>query len=456
MDNKKIKYTIITLVIIIITGLGIGSYLLFFDKDESVTKAEEVYTCPMHPQIVQDHFGQCPICGMDLVLKSQVDIDEKKDLDSSLIGVEHVSLSPSQQVLANVQTEKTKIMQFSGSKTFNGYVKMNEQSFAHISTRAPGKIIKMYANFEGQPVRKDEPVFELYSPELIATQKEFFLALNNYEQVSKSDNEFAIDQANSLVDAAKSKLKLFEMTSNQIEDIEQSREVTNSLTHYSPVSGTITKKYVHVGHWATEGEDIYDVADLSNVWIIANIYESDMQYIKTGQNVEITSEAYPGEVFGAKINFVGPVFNPETRTLEVRIDVSNSGGRLKPDMYVRVMINTFSGQYISVPKSAVIRSGERDIVYVEKEKGIYVPREVSIATEQGGYYGISRGLKEEEVIVVSGGFLIDSETQIQKGFTSGHEGHTDNPKGEEEFKINPEQDIMKDIENKNIDSEHKH
>jgi len=456
MDNKKIKFIIITLVIIIIAGLGIGSYLLFFDKDKNKSKAEEVYTCPMHPQIVQDHFGQCPICGMDLVLKSEVDNDEASELDSSLIGVEHVSLSPSQQVLANVQTEKINAMQFSGSKTFNGYVKMNEQSFAHISTRAPGKIIKMYANFEGQPVRKGEPVFELYSPELIATQKEFFLALRNYEQVANSDNEFAIEQAKSLIDAARSKLKLFEMTEKQIEDIEQSKEVKNSLMHYSPVAGTITKKYVHVGHWATEGEDIYDVADLSNVWVIANIYQSDMQFIKNGQIVEITSDAYPGETFRAKINFVGPVFNPETRTLEVRIDVSNSGGKLKPDMYVKVMINTFSGQYIGVPRSAVIRSGERDIVYVEKEKGIYIPKEVSIATERDGYYGISRGLTEGDVIVVSGGFLIDSETQIQKGFTTGHEGHTENSKGEEEFKINPDQDIMKDIEKEKIDSGHKH
>jgi Cu(I)/Ag(I) efflux system membrane fusion protein len=382
---------------------------------------------------------------MDLVIKTDADKKETGKLDSSLTAIEHVSLSPSQQVLANVQTEKIKTMQFSGEKTFNGYVKMNEQSFAHISTRASGKIIKMYANFEGQPVRKGEPVFELYSPQLIATQKEFFLAVQNYEQISESENEFAIDQAKSMVEAARNKLKLFEMTSKQIEDMEQSKEVKNSLTHYSSVSGTILKKYVHVGHWATEGEDIYDVADLSNVWIIANIYESDMQYIKQGQRVEITSDAYPGEVFGAKINFIVPVFNPETRTLEVRIDVSNSNGRLKPEMYVKVMINTFSGQYIGVPKSAVIRSGERDIVYIEKEKGIYVPKDVSIATESNGYYGISNGLSEGDVIVVSGGFLIDSETQIQKGFTYGHEGHSENPGGEEEFKINPEQDIMKDM-----------
>jgi RND family efflux transporter MFP subunit len=208
----------------------------------------------------------------------------------------------------------------------------------------------------------------------------------------------------------------------------------------------ITKKYVNVGHWAMEGETIFDVADLSSVWVIANVYESEVQYIKTGQIAEITSSSYPGEIFRSKINYINPVFNPDSRTLEVRIDVSNAGNKLKPDMFVKIKLNTFASQTLAVPKNAVIRTGEKNIVYMEKEKGVYVPRAVNILYEQDGYYAVTGDIKEGDKVVSSGGFLIDSETQIQQGFTSGHENHK--TKTDDEPKINPGQDIMKDMEKK--------
>ncbi|MBE2226274.1 MAG: efflux RND transporter periplasmic adaptor subunit, partial [Ignavibacteria bacterium] len=237
-----------------------------------------------------------------------------------------------------------------------------------------------------------------------------------------------------------------------------SRNVKTTTIQYSKYSGIVTKKYVHVGHWAMAGEDIYDVADLSSVWVIANVYESDMQYIKSGQTAEIYSTAYPDEVMRAKINFINPVFNSESRTLEVRIDVSNKDMKLKPDMYLKVKINTYVTQSIGVLKNAVIRTGEHNYVYIEKEKGVYEPKEVQIGYEQDGFYAITSGLTEGDLVVTSGGFLIDSETQIQKGFTSGHENHGDNTKknDNEELKINPDQDILKDMKDKKTETEHKH
>jgi len=402
----------------------------------------------MHPQIVQDRPGQCPICGMDLVKKSELGKDEVSiDDDLGDVNVSTVKLSPSQQVLANVQTEKVKTMQFQGEKTFNGYVKINEKNFAHISTAVSGKIVNMFVNFEGQFVGKGQPVLEIYSPELVSTQKEYLLALDNLNEIKKSSHHLAVERAESLVDAARERLLLWEMTSGQIDQLEMTRDVKTTTIQYSKYSGIVTKKYVHVGHWATAGEDIYDVADLSTVWVIANVYESDMQYIKSGQTADIYSSAYPDEVMIAKINFINPVFNPDSRTLEVRIDVTNKNLKLKPDMYVKVKINTYATQTIGVPKNAVIRTGEHNIVYIEKEKGVYEPREVQVSYEQDGYYAISSGLKEDEKVVVSGGFLIDSETQIQKGLTSGHENHGNNPVNDDkDLKINPDQDIMKDME----------
>lgn len=455
MNSLKIlKIIAISLGIILLGTGGYWIYTAYIAKDKITTSDADTYTCPMHPQIVQDRPGICPICNMDLVKKSELD-EEDTDMDHDLgsADIHTVKLSPSQQVLANVQTEAVTTRTFSGEKTFNGYIKINEKNFSHISTAVAGKIVKMYVNFEGQEVRKGQPVMEIYSPELVSTQKEFLLALNNFTQVKKSGNVIAIEQAGSLVEASKRRLLQWEMTDGQIAELENSGVVQNTMTLYSKYSGTITKKYVHVGHWAMDGEDIYDVADLSNVWVIANIYESDAALITKGQSADIYSASYPNEILRAKVNFVNPVFNPESRTMEVRIDVSNHNMKLKPDMYVKVKINTFAGQTIAVPKNAVIRTGERNIVYVEKEKGLYEPREVQLSYEQDGYYAVISGLNEGEKVVSSGGFLLDSESQIQTGFKTGHEQHNIK-ENEDGLKINPDQDIMKDIENKN--KEHKH
>ncbi len=453
MENKNQnlakKILIGAVVLIIVLGGGYLAYKYLFNKNGSVLTQSQVYTCPMHPQIISDHPGQCPICGMDLVLKTQSG-NEQSNHDISNLDLNEVKLSPSQQVLANVQTETVKYRQFSGAMDFNGYIKMNEKNLAHISTPVMGKITKMYVNYEGQYVRAGQPVFELYSPDLVSTQKEFILALDNYDRISKSGNEFAIGQAKSLVDASRYRLRQWEMTPAQLDEIERTREIMQTIKVYSRYSGVITKKYTQEGHWPMAGEIIYDVANLSTVWVMANVYESDVQYIKTGQNVEITSGSYPGEIFNAKINFVDPVFDAESRTLQVRIDVSNRDGKLKPDMYVKVKINTFYSQNLAVPKNAVIRTGDKDLVYVEKEKGVYVPKQIKIGNEQDGYYEITSGLNEGDRVVSSGGFLIDSESQIQMGMNSGHEGHElNNPNSDEQLKINPGQDIMKDMKTNN-------
>ncbi len=455
--NKTIKIILSVLVLILLIAGGYWVYIAFIHKNNTESSAKELYTCPMHPQIIQDRPGQCPICGMDLVKKTELDAEEKNEHESGT-DLSSVKLSPSQQVLANVQTERVKTMQFQGEKTFNGYVKINESKFAHISTAVSGKIVNMFVSFEGEMVRKGQKVLEIYSPELVSTQKEYLLALDNYNQVKVSGNRLAIDQAQSLVNSSKERLILWEMTRGQIEELERSRNVKTTTIQYSKYSGIVTKKYVHVGHWASAGEDIYDVADLSSVWVIANVYESDMQYIKSGQTAEIYSTAYPDEVLRAKINFINPVFNPESRTLEVRIDVSNKDMKLKPDMYLKVKINTYVTQSIGVHKNAVIRTGDHNYVYIEKEKGVFEPKEVTIGYEQEGYYAITSGLSDGDLVVTSGGFLIDSETQIQKGFTSGHEKHGDNPKKDdnEELKINPNQDILKDMKDNKTNTEHKH
>lgn len=451
MKNKNLVRVLIALLIIIVvlTG-GYFAYNKIF-KTNSIAPKGEVYTCPMHPQIISDHPGQCPICGMDLVLKTQA--EEKTMLEQNVNeetkDLQEVKLSPSQQVLANVQTDVVRTRQFSGEKTFNGYVKVNERNTAKISSAVMGKIVKLYVNFEGQYVSRGQEVMEVYSPDLISAQKEYLLALKNLNQVSVSGNSIATDQAQSLLNSAREKLGRWELSQGEIERLESSQQVMSSVPVYSRYSGVVTKKYANTGEWIMEGGAVADIVDLSSVWVIANIYESDVQYIKSGQTAQITASSYPGEVFVSKINFIDPVFNPDTRTLEVRIDVANKNNKLKPDMFVKIKLNTFASQTLAVPKNSVIRTGEHDIVYIEKEKGIYTPRMVNIVYEQDGYYAVTGDIKEGERVVTSGGFLIDSETQIQKGFTSGQD-HSKMPgmEDDKDMKINPDQDIMKDMKNK--------
>ena len=444
--NKAIKIIAAVLAVALVITGGYFIYAHYWGNSSGNVTDKVLYTCPMHPQIVSDHPGKCPICGMDLILKVSGDEQQNMLPVQNMPGnIQTVKLSPSQQVLANVQTEKVRTMEFSGEKTFNGYVKINEKNFAHISTAVAGKITNMYVNFEGQSVSKGQPVIEIYSPELVSTQKEYLLALNNLQQVRKSGNIMAIEQASSLVEASRERLLLLEMTRAQIDELERTQQVRTTITEYAKFSGIVTKKYVHVGHWASAGEDIYDVADLSTVWVIANVYESDMQYIKNGQTALIYSGAYPDEVITAKINYIFPVFDENSRTMEVRIDVSNRNLKLKPDMYVKVKLNTYEQQTVAVFKNSVIRTGERDIVYVEKEPGVFEPRDITISYEQDGYYAVTSGLKEGETVVSSGGFLIDSETQIERGFTSGQKP---GGSGHDDMKINPGQDIIKDMKNK--------
>ena len=443
---KNIIITI--LVIFAFAGASFGVYKLFIENKggEEVVKKDELYICPMHPQIRSDHPGVCPICHMDLVLKEEVDAEAEFDsLKEHENEIGDVVISSSQQVLANVQTEKVSIREFKSSLDFNGFIKISESNMRHIATPISGKLVRMYVNYEGQIVSKGEKVLDIYSPEIYSTQKEYLLALRNLANAKSSGNELVIAQAESLISSTKNRLRLWEMTSEQIDDLENTKEVQDYIPVFSKYSGVITKKLVHEGHWAMAGEDIYDIVDMSTLWVIASIPESDISSIKMGQSAKITSIAYPGEVFNAKVNFISPVLDPDSRTLEVRFDVSNRNYRLKPDMYVKAEVGSANYQWnIVVPRNAVLRTGKMDMVYIKKGANVFSPKMVTVGGEKDGYYLITSGLAEGDEIVTSAGFLLDSESQIRTG-TSTHnmEGMEMEIKGDPIF--NKENDVMKDM-----------
>ncbi|MBK7445128.1 MAG: efflux RND transporter periplasmic adaptor subunit [Ignavibacteria bacterium] len=440
--------------LIIISGIVIlavsvfGVYKLFNGKDQDMTvkKSSELYICPMHPQIQSDHPGVCPICHMDLVLKdignNQKEFDSLKN-KSKESG--DVILTHEQQVLANVQTEKVSIKEYRNNLTFNGYIKTGENNMRHISTPVSGKLIRMYVNYEGQMVTKGQAVFEMYSPEIYSTEKEYILALQNYENAKNSSYDLVTEQAEDLIASTKTRLRLWEVTPAQIEELERTKEARDHITVYSKYSGVITKKIVHEGHWAAAGEDIYDIVDMSVLWVMASVPEADIKAIKPGQQADIRAVSYPDELFKAKVNFISPMLNPETRTLEVRLDVTNRNYRLKPDMFVKVEIGSAGYEWnIIVPRNAVIRTGKMDIVYIKKDNNVFSPVMVTIGGEQDGKYLITSGLSEGDEIVTSAGFLIDSESQIQTGNGSQNMEAMD-LKTNEEPEFNKDQDVMKDM-----------
>jgi Cu(I)/Ag(I) efflux system membrane fusion protein len=452
MNKKTIIMSVIICLLIISNGLMI--YYFIFNKDNVKDSANqaELYICPMHPQIQQAHPGICPICNMELVLKGSNEEMEGMTSETPDEKLREIALSPSQQVLANVQTQVAELGEFDFSIEANGVVKLRDDASGQISSPVKGKITKLYINYEGQRVSKGEKAFELYSPELIATQREFLLAYENFLKAQESAISGLKESAESVLNASKQRLLLWFVDESQINELMETRNVLNSLTYYSDFSGVVTKKYFNEGSWVMEGNTILDVVNLSSVWIMANVYENEISRIKKGQTADITVGGYPNEMIRGRIDYINPIVNSDTRTIEVRITTPNSNMILKPGMFVKVSIQAEKeSKYIVVPNTAVLRSGKTDLVYVKRSDNIFAPRRVITGGEQNGRVLIKSGLDPGENIVVSAGFLIDSESQIRLGGKNEPQNMPgmDMPENEGDVQIK-EGDALKDMK------EHKH
>jgi len=440
--NKKIILIVIAGILLIVGGYGIYHFVFKKTSGKELTMKAELYICPMHPQIHSDHPGTCSICGMDLVLKGG-----GNNTDESTVKTEvgELSLSPAEQVLANVKTQIVKSSVFDFSINANGVVKSRDDAARQISSPVKGKITKLYINYEGQKVGKGQKAFEIYSPELIATQREYLLAYENFSNLQESSYKIVVESSASILEAARQRLKLWFVNDRQIEELQETKKIKNSLTYYAEYSGVVTKKYLNEGSWVMEGATLADVVDLSSVWVMANIYEYELSSIKIGQTTEIKVSGYESEIINGRIDYINPFVNPDTRTVEVRMTVGNRGFVLKPEMYVKINIVTGkTSNSISVPKTAVLRTGKMDMVYIKKSGNIFSPKMVVIEAEKDGKYLIKSGVEEGDEIVVSAGFLLDSESQIRMGGTNSHEGMDMPDKKKNDLEIK-DGDAMKDM-----------
>ncbi len=380
---------------------------------------ESYYTCPMHPSVRSDRPGACPVCGMALVKKTKA-----KDIDvKDLAALQSVSLSPTQRVMANVSTVKAERRNINRSIDAVGVVSYAEPNYRHISMRFPGRLERLYISYTGQTVRKGDPVADVYSPEAVSAQQEYLLSLDSYEQATKGEQTFA-SSAEQMLEQSKQKLLQWGFTEKQVTRLRESRKVNYIVTIYSQVSGTVVKKSVDPQHYAATGEDMFDVADLSTVWIYLDMYEKDIRFVKPGQKVEVSVESYPSEKFSGKVVFIDPVVNPETRTIRVRTEFANRQSKLKPNSYVSATIAVPRVSALVVPTSAIIATGKRTLVWVEVKENMYEPRDVKIASADQGFTAILDGLQEGELVVETGGFLLDSESALQQPTaTDPHAGH---------------------------------
>jgi Cu(I)/Ag(I) efflux system membrane fusion protein len=378
-------------------------------KETKVEKAADVYTCPMHPSVVSDKPGSCPICGMALVKRQTADHSQH-----AASGIQAISLSPEQRVTANVKTVAVALETHTGDLVTTGRVTLDERRVAQVTAYTAGRIERLLVNFTGDTVRRGQAVAAIYSPDLFATQQEYLLALENRERMHRAGFAGARSASDDLVESTRQRLLLSGMTSSQIETLERTKKPIFATSVVSPVSGVVTKKLAVEQQYVAIGQPLFEVADLSRVWVEADVYEQQIPDVRIGQDVEITTPAAPGRTFAGKVSFIAPLLAGATRTARVRVDLANPGLVLKPDLYVNVRITGLpAAPHIMVPASAVIDRGQSQFVWIETGAGTYEPREVRTGGRHGEMTVIVSGIEAGDQVVVEGGFLLDSEAQLR-------------------------------------------
>ena len=325
-----------------------------------------------------------------------------------------ITLSPDKVQLIGVRTAVASLQAVGKQIRTVGKVEVDETRLVFVNTKISGWVKKLYVNFTGDRVVKGQPLFSLYSPELVTAQEEYLLALRSRSTVSGGIPEVQASQQ-SLVESAKQRLLLWDITPDQIGALEKTGKPLTEMVIEAPASGIVLEKMVLEGGFITPGMNLYKIADLSSLWIIADVYEYEVSLVKIGQQARVTLPYASGEVLHGTVSYVYPVLDPATRTVKVRIAVKNQGQLLKPDMFANVEIMVSSSARLVIPREAVLDSGQRQIVYVEKQPGVYEMREVVLGVRGEVLVEVVKGVKKGERVVTSGNFLIDSESQLRIG-----------------------------------------
>jgi Cu(I)/Ag(I) efflux system membrane fusion protein len=417
MRNAKKVLLFLLILVVGATAAG-GGYYLWRTKvqqtgKEKTARGPTQYTCPMHPFIIKDQPGACPLCGMTLVpLKKQ---EGAKPKEKEMKMLEEVSLSPTQMVMANVATVKVDRKQLAKEIDAVGIVQYDQSRQAKVTAWVAGRIDRLFVDKVGDYVSTGRPVAEIYSPDLVATEQEYLLALKSRDRLKNSPIGSISQSGEGLVASARQRLKLWGVKDYQIEALEKSGKPDIRVPIYTPLSGIVIDKLVLKGQYVKEGDPLFNIADLSSVWTELEVYENDFPFIKTGERVGIISQSYPGKTFNGRVSYIYPFLDPKTRTVRVRVEIPNPGLRLKPDMFVNASVKIPLGNVLAVPVTAVLDTGKRKVVWMETKPGMFVPRDVQTGARVGNDVQILSGLLRGDRIAATGGYLIDSEAQLRGG-----------------------------------------
>ncbi len=361
----------------------------------------------MNPGMRSNKPGKAPD-GMDLV---PVYADEPGAGTDLPPGSTHISAEKQQLIGVQYGTVESRAL----TRTIRavGRLTYDETRITHVHTKFEGWINKVYVDFTGQLIRKGQPLYTVYSPELVSTQQEYLIAKRAHKYLSDAPYAEVSEGANSLLDSARERLKLWDISDAQIAELDKTGKVQRDLTMYSPVDGFVLDRKAFENIRVTPDSDLYTVADLSTVWANAEVYEYEVPYVKLGQKAIMSLSYYPGEAFEGKVSYIYPQLDTMTRTLKVRLDFPNSDFKLKPDMYADIQLQIDYGTRLVVPQDAVLDSGTEQVVFVARGDGYFEPRKVEIGPKIDDRVVILSGLKAGEKIVTSGNFLVDSESRLK-------------------------------------------
>ncbi|MFQ5650821.1 MAG: efflux RND transporter periplasmic adaptor subunit [bacterium] len=374
----------------------------------------DYYTCTMHPSVKVKKPGTCPICAMDLVPVYQAGAGPQTGAKDKQVRTVNIPLY--QQQLIGVQRDTVKLRPVAKTIRTVGHVTFNERKIAAVNLKFSGWIEKLYVNYTGQLVTQGQPLFDIYSPELVSTQEEYLLALMGSSQQRRTTNSSSgngDNRKNSLLKSVRERLLLWGISEKQMTQIEKAGAPRLKLTFYSPISGYVLEKNTLQGRHAKEGTDLYTIADLSEVWVLADIYEYELPFIKVGQEASIRLSYDPGANYTGRVDYIYPTLQARTRTAQIRLVFPNPDLKLKPDMYAEVEIAVNEGEQLTIPETAVLNTGVRQLVFVDRGNGRFEPREIKLGVKVGRAYAVVEGLAAGEVVVKSGNFLIDAEAHVQ-------------------------------------------
>jgi membrane fusion protein, copper/silver efflux system len=470
---------VLILLAILVLGLAAGAALQSCTgagNGKSPAKEKQIYTCPMHPEIIRDAPGQCPICGMNLVpvpkdshpsgpapgataasppavhpggsgekkphkikfYRSPMDpkdtspVPKKDEMGMDYVpvyedetqgkappvdGLATVTIDPARQQLIGLRTVMARRESIATAWRTTAEIQVDPTRVRKTNVKVEGYVERMFIDFVGQPVSRGQALLSIYSPSLLEAENEYLLALKTKQELDKSGGDFA-DNGRRLLVASRKKLELWDVPASEINALARTGRASKALTIYSPIAGVVTAKNVVQGAYLNPGDAPYEITDLTSVWVMADAYESDLPRVRVGLPAELYLKAYPDRSFTGQVAFIDPVFNRDSRTVKVHFHFDNPTLDLKPGMYAEVALSGASHDGLVIPADAVVHTGTRDVVFVALAEGKFSPREVELGIRSGDKVEVKNGLMENEAVVTRANFLIDSESQLRASLSA--------------------------------------